>query len=393
MPQLLVDQFERLRNVEPSADDYIPDTVEAVLRSAREAGATDIHLTPNADSLNMQWRIDGVLHAVTQFEAKDAPRVVARIKVLAGLLTYRNDVPQEGRISGVHETRVSTLPTLFGEKAVVRLFAEAGQYQWLEQLGLPQHIEDPLRPLLEQTGGVVLFTGPAGSGKTTTIYSCMREIAANTNGTRSLVSIEDPIEVVVPGVAQTQVNSAAGMDLAATLRAMMRQDPEVIMVGEIRDAETAEAVFQAALTGHLVLTTFHAGNATGAIGRLLDMGIEPYLLRSAIRAVVSQRLLRGLCADCSAKGTDGAHDPVGCDVCHGTGYRGRIAVGEMLCPDNTEAGRAILSRTDTAELQSVAMQNGLVPQEQLAREAVASGKTSLAEVYRVFGRQGLNSDA
>ncbi|MFK7818929.1 MAG: GspE/PulE family protein [Planctomycetaceae bacterium] len=392
MPQLLVDQFERLRNVQPSADEYIPDTVEAVLTSAREAGATDIHLTPTADALTMQWRIDGVLHTVTTFEAKDAPRVVARLKVLAGLLTYRNDIPQEGRISGTHETRVSTIPTLFGEKAVVRLFAEAGQYQWLEQLGLPQHIETPLRPLLEQTSGVVLFTGPAGSGKTTTIYSCMREIAAATNGTRSLASIEDPIEVVVPGVAQTQVNASAGMDLAATLRAMMRQDPEVIMVGEIRDAATAEAVFQAALTGHLVLTTFHAGNVTGAIGRLLDMGIEPYLLRSAIRAVVGQRLLRALCNDCSVVGSDDGREPAGCDVCHGTGYRGRLAVGEILSPNNSEAGRAILSRTDTAELQSVACANGLVPQEQLAREAVEAGRTSLAEVYRVFGRQGMSTD-
>ena len=167
MPELLVDHFERLRTVSPEDDQFIPQTVEALLDSARKSGATDIHLTPTTDSLTMQWRIDGVLHHVTDFSKLNAPRVVARLKVLAGLLTYRNDVPQEGRIAGEHETRLSTLPTLYGERAVVRLFAEAGRFEWLEQLGLPESIERSLRPLLEQTSGVVLFVGPAGSGKTT----------------------------------------------------------------------------------------------------------------------------------------------------------------------------------------------------------------------------------
>lgn len=401
MSLMLLDHFTRLRTAAPEADSYIPDTVDALLSSARDAKATDIHLTPSAAGLEMRWRIDGVLHTVTRLDPKDAPRVIARLKVLAGLLTYRNDVPQEGRITGEHETRVSTIPTLFGEKAVVRLFAEAGQYQWLEQLSLPETVETSLRPLLEQTSGVILFTGPAGSGKTTTIYSCMREIAATTNGMRSLVSIEDPVEVVVPGVAQSQVNPSSGFDLASALRAMMRQDPEVIMVGEIRDRETSEAVFQAALTGHLVLTTFHAGNATGAVGRLLDMGIEPYLLRSAVRAVVSQRLLRRLCDKCSApcdvsteevallKEIGTVRKATGCDACKGTGYRGRLAVAEILKPDDSEAGRAILSRTDTAQLQAVALENGLVAQQQLAINAVASGETSIEEVYRVFGHGGV----
>ena len=402
MPELLVDHFERLRTVSPEDDQFIPQTVEALLDSARKSGATDIHLTPTTDSLTMQWRIDGVLHHVTDFSKLNAPRVVARLKVLAGLLTYRNDVPQEGRIAGEHETRLSTLPTLYGERAVVRLFAEAGRFEWLEQLGLPEPIERSLRPLLEQTSGVVLFVGPAGSGKTTTIYSCLREIAAGTNGTRSLVSVEDPIEVVVPGVAQSQVSESAGFGLSAALRAMMRQDPEVIMVGEIRDRETAEAVFQASLTGHLVLSTFHAGSATGAIGRLLDMGIEPYLLRSSVRAIVSQRLLRRLCACATQRDVQPGEfpaepklehisEPAGCETCSGTGYLGRIPVAEMLCPDDTAAGRAILSRTDTAELQSIALANGLVSQRERAIEAVASGATSLAEVFRVFGGSGTST--
>lgn len=397
MPGLLVDHFEQRRGCAPADDEYIPETVNALLDAARDAGATDIHLTPTSDSLGMQWRIDGVLHSVTSFRIEDAPRVVARLKVLGGLLTYRNDIPQEGRIAGesAHETRLSTMPTLFGEKVVVRLFAEAGRFEWIEQLGLPGDLEATLRPLLEQTSGVILFTGPAGSGKTTTIYSCLREILAATNGTRSLASVEDPVEVVVPGVAQSQINDAAGFGLSGALRAIMRQDPEVIMVGEIRDRETANAVFQASLTGHLVLTTFHAGSAMGAIGRLLDMDIEPYLLRSAVRAVVSQRLLRRLC-ECSAerqlspderagRDLDVVREPVGCERCAGTGYFGRVPVAEMFCPEDTVAGRAILSRTDVPSLEAIAVANGMTSQRERAVSAVRSGTTSLAEMFRVFG--------
>ena len=276
------------------------------------------------------------------------------------------------------------------------MFAKAGTYEWLEQLGLPRSIESQIRPLLEQTSGVILFAGPAGSGKTTTIYSCMREIAAATNGARSLVSVEDPVEVVVPGVAQSQINEAAEFDLATAIRAMMRQDPEVIMVGEIRDRSTADAVFQAALTGHLVLTTFHASDAIGAVSRLLDMNSEPYLLRSAVRAVVSQRLLRKLCSCRSERAVEDAdklageferlYEPLGCDQCNGTGYLGRFPVAEIVSPNNTEAGQAILKRAATSELREIATANGMVSQFSRAISAVRDGETSLSEVYRVFGR-------
>lgn len=388
MADLLVDQFERLRaSVDQSGSD-IPATVDAILQSARDAGATDIHLVPLADALRMDWRIDGVLHRIADFPAADAPRLTARLKVIAGLLTYRTDVPQEGRIAGDQETRVSTFPTLFGEKAVVRLFAEAGRYEWIEQLGLPEDIQQRLRPMLDETSGVLMFAGPAGSGKTTTIYSCLREIVASTAGARSVVSIEDPVEVVVPGVSQSQVNATAGFDLAAALRAMMRQDPEVIMVGEIRDRETAEAVFQAALTGHLVLTTFHAGSAVGAVSRLLDMGIEPYVLRSTVKAVLAQRLLRRLCSCAGAKppSDDGGQQPAGCPECKDTGYRGRMPIAEMLVPDeDPETSRAILSRTDTARLHSIALASGMLSQRARADEAVQAGLTSRGEMFRIFG--------
>jgi hypothetical protein len=224
--------------------------------------------------------------------------VVARLKVLAELLTYRTDVPQEGRIRGGPgdvEMRVSTFPTLFGEKAVVRLFAGPGRFLRPEDLGLPPEIRATLGRLLGETSGAILLAGPAGSGKTTTIYACLRELVAASAGTRSLATLEDPIEVAVPGVAQAQVNPAAGFDLGAGLRSLLRQDPEVIAVGEIRDRATAEVAFQAALTGHLVLSTFHAGSAAGVVGRLSDMGIEPYVLRSGVRAIICQRLVRTLC--------------------------------------------------------------------------------------------------
>ena len=393
----MFDRFSRLQTVPPDSSDYSPATVDAILRAARESNATDVHLTPTADALRMQWRIDGVLHDITTFPLEDRSRIVSRLKVLAGLLTYRTDVPQEGRIGEGEETRVSTLPTLYGERAVIRLFAEAGRFEWLEQLGLPDGVESRTRERLERTSGVIVFSGPAGSGKTTTIYSCLREIAAATNGSRSLVSVEDPIEVVLPEVAQSQVNDSAGFDLTAALRAMMRQDPEVIMVGEIRDADTAEAVFQAALTGHLVLTTFHAGSATGAVSRLLDMGLEPYLLRSAVQGVISQRLMRRLCA-CSemrpleantvlGESLEQAGMAVGCESCGGTGYSGRVLVAEMLCPDDSETGRAILSRTDTAELQKIAIDGGMVSQRSCAMQLVRDGVTSVDEVFRVFGSQ------
>ena len=398
--ELLAAQFQlELPRLEATDQQYVPQLVAAILASARAAHATDVHLVPSSGALDMRWRIDGVLQKIAEFPAELAPRVVARLKVLAQLLTYRSDVPQEGRLHGPinespDEIRISTFPTLFGEKAVVRLFAGLGKFQKLGDLGLPPEVLEILGRLLDETGGVILVTGPAGSGKTTTVYAALRELADKTRGGRSLVSLEDPIEVVVPGVAQSQVNPAAGFDMAAGLRSLLRQDPEVMMVGEIRDRGTAETVFQASLTGHLVLTTFHAGSAALAINRLSDMGIEPYLLRSGVQAIVCQRLLRRLCQ--CAKSSADENDrlgfpvgvvriPVGCPDCAGTGYRGRFVLCEMLLPQRTELGRAILSRSDAAELERLAVEAGMTAQRERAYAAVAAGWTSPAEVCRVLG--------
>lgn len=376
---------------------YATEAVDLILRAAADLRASDIHLQPTAEGLEVRWRLDGVLHPAAVLPADVAPKVVARLKVLAELLTYKTDIPQEGRIRravGDVEMRLSTFPTLFGEKAVVRLFAGTGNYQRLDDLGLPEEVAATLRRLLGATSGAIVFSGPAGSGKTTTIYACLRELASASGGRRSLTSLEDPIEVAVPGVAQSQVNPAVGFTLEVGLRSLLRQDPEVIAVGEIRDRGTAEVAFQASLTGHLVLSTFHAASAAAVVGRLGDMGIEPYLLRSGLLAVVGQRLLRRLC-ECARRSDDPKDRlglelehcrlPVGCESCAGTGYQGRMVVAEMLVPEPTELGRAILSRTDGPQLEALAVSAGMITRWDRANHAVEAGLTSPAEVRRVLG--------
>ncbi len=371
--------------------------VDRMLEAGQSYGASDLHLQPTDEGLLLRFRLDGVLQPAGTFPSAVAANIVARLKVLAQLLTYRNDVPQEGRIRAGQtdlERRVSTFPTLHGERCVVRFFAGVDRYQRLDDLGMPDEIVESLRQKLDQTSGAILVTGPAGSGKTTTAYACLRELAQADGVVRSLVSMEDPIEVAVPGVAQAQVNPTVDLDLAKGLRFLMRQDPEVILVGEIRDRGTAEAALQASLTGHLLLSTFHAGSAAEAVGRLSDMGIEPYLLQSGVLAILSQRLLRRLC-ECSGESdaeearlglpAQTVRIPVGCSECGGTGYRGRFVLVEMLNAEPTELGRAILSRSDAATLQRLAVKAGMVTRWQYACRAVEAGLTSPAEVRRVLG--------
>lgn len=392
----------KLRQLRPADTSYASEFVEAVLAGAQQAAASDVHLQPTPQGLEVRWRLDGVLQAVGTFPRGEATDIVSRLKVLAELLTYRSDVPQEGRIRqrlGEVEVRVSTFPTLHGERAVVRMFAAQGQLLYVEDLGLPEDVAVGLQKLLCETSGAVLVCGPAGSGKTTTAYACLRELVRRSGGTKSLVSLEDPIEVAVDGVAQSQVQPAAGFDLATGLRSLMRQDPEVVLVGEIRDRPTAEVVFQAALTGHLVLTTFHSGSAAGAISRLADMGIEPYLLRSGILGILAQRLVRRLCVCCrESDGEQSAGEQVvgglpvsarrvavGCPECHQTGYRGRAVLAELFLSQPTELGRAILSRSDAPQLEQLAIRSGMVTLWQRACAAVEAGVTTPEEIRRVFG--------
>ncbi len=391
---------QSLADLDSADPQYASRVVDRFLAAGRTAGASDLHLQATDQGLQAKLRIDGVLQFLALVPRALAPNVIGRLKVQAALLTYRTDTPQEGRIrvgEGDIEMRLTTFPTLHGERAVVRLFGHSTQYQRLADLGLPGDALPALEQLLGETAGAILVSGPAGSGKTTSVYACLRELAVRTAGTRSLVSLADPIEVAVPGVAQSQVNPAAGLDLATGLRFLMRQDPEVIMVGEIRDRATAEAAMQASLTGHLLLSTFHAGSAVETLGRLLDMGIEPYVVRSGLLAILCQRLLRRLCS-CAQKIEDPqdylglpvlrALRPAGCPDCGGTGYRGRILLVEMLVLKSAaavELGRAVLARADTSVLEPLAVQSGMVTRWRRAIDAVESGATSPAEVRRVLG--------
>ena len=386
-----------LAGLDPARPNYVVEVVDRLIEEARIANASDVHLLPTAGGLEAKYRIDGVLQSAAIVANNVAANVVARLKVMADLMTYRTDVPQEGRIRGQAgdvEMRVSTFPTLHGEKAVIRLFGGVGRYQRLDDLGLPAEIRRVLGEQLGETSGAILLAGPAGSGKTTTLYACLREQIAASEGRRSVATLEDPIEVALDGAAQSQVNPAAGFDLAMGLRSLMRQDPEVIAVGEIRDRATAEVAFQASLTGHLVLATFHAGSAAGAVSRLADMGIEPYVLRSGLRAILCQRLARRLCA-CARQaddprqllglGVESARVAVGCPGCRATGYDGRVMLAEVLIPDREEVGRAILARADVDALRAVARRAGMVGLLDRARLAVEAGLTDPAEVRRVLG--------
>jgi general secretion pathway protein E len=386
-----------LARLDPSHARFATDAVDLLLAEACSARASDVHLQPTPDGLDLRWRIDGVLQPAGTLPAKIAPNIIARLKVLAELLTYRTDVPQEGRIlsaPGAQQMRLSTFPTLFGEKAVIRIFATPGRFLRLDDLELPADVLANLSELLDTTSGAIIFSGPAGSGKTTTLYACLREIAGRSAGRRSLVTLEDPIEAVVTGTAQSQVNAAAGLTLESGLKSLLRQDPEVIAIGEIRDKSTAETALQASLTGHLLLTTFHAGTACEVIGRLLDMGIEPYAVRSGLRAIIAQRLVRRLCA-CSRPASGfadllglpvpHARTPVGCDVCSGTGYLGRIVLAEMLLPDADPLATAILQHADARQLARIAAEAGMTSLWQRACHAVTLGLTAPAEVRRVLG--------
>lgn len=356
--------------------------VDLILAYAVRRGASDVHFEPTHRALEIRFRIDGVLQPAAGLGRELAANVVARLKVMAELLTYRLDIPQEGGIReapGGSAMRVSTFPTVHGEKAVVRLFDPSGQPLDLDQLGLADDVRTTLLELLQERSGAVFLTGPSGSGKTTTIYACLRELVRASQGGQQIVAIEDPVEQVIEGVSQSQARPGREFDFARGLRSLLRQDPEVIMIGEVRDRETAAIAIEAALTGHLVITTLHAGSACGVIARLLDMGIEPYLLSSAIKGILNQRLVRRRCSTCSTEA-----DKLGCVRCGGSGYRGRLLLAEMLLLD-VPLRQEILARHDTSALEKAAEQSGRKTIRDAAEHAIAVGETTEAEIERVLG--------
>jgi type II secretory ATPase GspE/PulE/Tfp pilus assembly ATPase PilB-like protein len=384
-----------------TAVERVSRLVDAILAEAVRRGASDVHLEPTHQALAIKFRLDGMLHPVASLPRDIAPNLVARLKVLAELLTYRVDIPQEGRLhdAGQHygvDMRVSTFPTIHGEKAAVRLFDFSSRVLDLEHLGLTPDLLQSLLGLLHERNGAILLTGPSGSGKTTTIYACLRRLAQE--GGRHIVTIEDPVEQVIEGISQAQARPGTEFDFARGLRSLLRQDPEVIMVGEIRDPDTAGIAIEAALTGHLVFSTLHAESACGVVGRLLEMGIEPFLLTSGLKAILNQRLVRKACPAC-AGGTANVglplppgHSPQerdrriggGCEACAGTGYQGRLLLAELVQID-APLRRGILAKLDTAALEAIAREAGRPTLLDAARSAVARGWTTDEEIQRVLG--------
>lgn len=375
-----------IAHIPPNNPQFATAVVDALLESARDAGASDIHLTPSGDGLNLSWRLDGVLQPLMQLPAEITPNIIARLKVLAGLLTYETSLPQEGRIrhnANAIEVRMCSFPSLYGERAVLRFLGEGnGPLATLAELGLPTAAVELLKRELAATAGAILIVGPAGSGKTTTAYACLRQVATNSQGGRSIATLEDPIEVAVPNVAQSQVNLPAGFDMATGLRSLLRLDPEVILIGEIRDQSTAGTALQAALTGQLVISTFHAGSCDEAISRLAELGMPGYAIRKAVRLIVAQRLVRKLC-NCAIEGDPGdqarsmglrvksCRIAVGCDTCHHTGYCGRTLITEW--------------RTSVDHSTALSNPAGVGGLWNDAIKLVETGITSAGEIIRVLG--------
>jgi type II secretory ATPase GspE/PulE/Tfp pilus assembly ATPase PilB-like protein len=362
--------------------------VDLILTEAVRVSASDIHFEPTPTSLEVRFRLDGVLHRVAILSRDLAANVVARLKVLAELLTYRQDIPQEGRLTDGRtqfsvDMRVSTFPTIHGEKAAVRVFGAAASVFDLEQLGLPDALLAQLRQQFQQRTGAIFLTGPSGSGKTTTLYACLRHLLRESHGGRHIVTIEDPVEQVLEGVTQSQARPGTEFDFARGLRSLLRQDPEIIMVGEVRDSDTAHIVIEAALTGHLVLSTLHAGSSCGVISRLLEMGIESYLLTSGLKGILNQRLVRRLCPVCRRQ-TEHGWDAPGCDQCVGTGYQGRMLLAELVLMDEP-LRQAVLARKDTVALERCAAESGRPTIWACADRALEQGWTDANEVMRVLG--------
>ncbi len=373
---------DRLREALALPDDDAPvgRAVRILLEDAAGVGVSDIHLNPTTDGLEVFYRLDGVLHRRALVGPARSERFLGKVKVLSGLLTYRRDIPQDGQIpaaeaGGATDVRVSIFPTLRGEKAVLRFFLHAEEKFELDRLGFETVVAARLRAAVARPDGVVLLTGPSGSGKTTTIYALLREIVRPVGGAlRHVVTIEDPVEHAIAGVTQTQVNPASGLTFATSLRSLLRQDPQVIMVGEIRDRETARTAMEAGLTGHLVISTIHAGTAAGVVERLLDMGVEPHVLTASLSCVLAQRLVRRLCPD----------GPGGCPACQGTGYRERQVVAELL-EATDPLRRAISRRAPRAEVEEAAVAGGMTPLREAGEELVRRGVTSAEELSRVMG--------
>jgi len=362
--------------------------INGLIFEAHALRASDIHIDPTHSGVRIRLRIDGVLHELHQFPKSIHNEIVSRIKVLSGLRTDEHTASQDGRfryrfpdLVEFLDMRVSIVPTYHGENAVLRLLVKQSGQQTLANLGFSESDQTKLLAALKRPSGMLLATGPTGSGKTTTLYTLLSQLNVPEV---SIVTIEDPIEYSIDGIEQIQVNSRSGLTFANGLRSILRQDPNIIMVGEIRDSETASIAINTALTGHLLLSTLHTSDAATTLPRLLDMGIDAYLVSSTVTLAVGQRLVRKICRACKVKNIDDAfYTGAGCDVCQGSGYQGRVSINEVLVADE-KIQAAILRRAPAVELKALAITAGMTPMFEDGMKKVRSGDTTIEELLRVI---------
>lgn len=386
-------------------EDNIDDTpmvklVNQILTSAVFQRASDIHLDPLDDKIIVRYRVDGVLETVRDFPIRIHRQMISRIKVMSGMNITETRVPQDGRIQTIiqdrsFDLRISTLPTVRGEKIVMRILDISGNVNRISSIGLSEKEEKTVREMVSQPNGIVLVSGPTGSGKTTTLYACLHELnRPNVN----IITVEDPVEIKLRGVNQVQIQSDVNMTFASALRSILRQDPNIIMVGEIRDIETAEIAIRASLTGHLVLSTIHTNSAVKTISRLLDMNIEPFLIATSMAGVVSQRLVRRLCKECSYEDTINTSEKTlfskfytnvhkikrakGCTACNYRGYAGRVGIFEVL-PITKPMQRLITDNAPIDQLEAQARKDGMVTLMESGLRKVIDGVTTIEEVMKV----------
>ncbi|BAL81598.1 GspE/PulE family protein [Caldisericum exile] len=374
--------------------------VNSIISQAIVEGASDIHVEPMEDSLRVRYRIDGILHEKQRLPKRIQPGVIARLKIISNMDIAERRLPQDGRISLKFEGRpvdfrVSSLPSIYGEKIVLRILDKTSSIKPLEQLGFSEENLKKFEKIITQPYGMILISGPTGSGKTTTLYSILNRLNAPT---KNIITVEDPVEYQLKGINQVQVNEKAGLTFANALRSILRQDPNIILIGEIRDRETAQIAIEAALTGHLVLSTIHTNDSASIPTRLIDMGIEPFLVASSLIGATAQRLIRKICPKCKEPHTPSkdvlehlgfeVHEGVnfykgaGCDFCSNTGYKGRVAISEIL-PITPEIQRLILKQASSKEILSEAKRMGMKTLLDDALMKAAEGITTLEEVIRV----------
>ena len=408
-PISLIQNFEQLVQVgksgEPDANDrHIVSIVDWLLQFAFEQRASDIHLEPRREKGRIRFRIDGVLHIVHELPVILMGAITSRLKSLGRMDVTDRRRPQDGRVKTITpggkevEMRLSTMPTAFGEKLVLRIFDPDMLVKSFKDLGFTQHDQKILNEMLDSPHGIILITGPTGSGKTTTLYSTLNKIS---RPEINICTIEDPIEMIEPQFNQMQVQSSIGVDFASGVRTLLRQDPDIIMVGEIRDRETADIAIQAALTGHLVLSSLHTNDAPSAITRLIDIGMQPFLLNATLRGVIAQRLLRTLCVHCKElvdtdkqaweefsspnklKMPPKIYKPIGCDECRHTGYMGRTGIYEILIMDSN-IREHITSNTNLDQLRVAVLKSGMRSLKISGAQKIADGLTTMEEVYTVL---------